>query len=373
MRPETDAPWRVDDAALLPDLLVRTGVPGAAAVVLDRGRVVQHLVAGTRDRTTGAPMTADTVTEAASLGKPVFAWAVLRLVAAGRLDLDRPLADYAAPPDLAPAARAVTARHVLSHTTGFPNWRSGTEPLAPAFTPGARFRYSGEGFYWLQRVVERVTGRPAARWMDDTVFAPLGMARSSYVWRPAFEADHARPHGARPDAPPGEGNADTGRRFLDVEARVGRALRDWTVDDAGRGHALAFPGHPPVLPAMHQPNVAATLFTTAGDYARFLAAALAPREGGTAAMWTPQVRLGPALAFGLGWGLEGPDGARGAVRRAWHWGDNGGFRNFVLADAARGRAVAVFTNGESGYKVYDRLVRASTRAEHDALLFWMAG
>ena len=62
-----------------------------------------------------------------------------------------------------PRMRRVTARHVLTHTSGLPNWRHEPGPLAPETEPGETYAYSGEGFFYLQRVVERVTGRPIAR------------------------------------------------------------------------------------------------------------------------------------------------------------------------------------------------------------------
>jgi CubicO group peptidase (beta-lactamase class C family) len=78
------------------------------------------------------------------------------------------------------------ARIVLSHRTGFPNWRDG-DSLTIYFTPGERFSYSGEGYVYLQRAVEHITGKPLSEYMSEAVFTPLGMS-SSYVWRPAFDA-----------------------------------------------------------------------------------------------------------------------------------------------------------------------------------------
>jgi CubicO group peptidase (beta-lactamase class C family) len=160
-------------------------VPGIAAAVVRDGRVVWDLAIGVADTKTGRPVTADALWPAASLGKPVFAFAALRLVDEGRLDLDRPLKHYVAdhaPDD--PRGDRITARHVLSHSSGLPNWRDGDAPLVPAFEPGARFQYSGEGFYYLQRAVEHIVGAGFERFVEERLFGPLGMRASTYTWRP---------------------------------------------------------------------------------------------------------------------------------------------------------------------------------------------
>lgn len=101
----------------------------------------------------------DTVFEAASTSKPVFAYAVMKLVEKGVIDLDTPLTHYTSERFLKgdPRLDLVTARHVLSHTSGFPNWRS-AEGLRLDFTPGEKWSYSGEGYSYLQSVVTHLTG-----------------------------------------------------------------------------------------------------------------------------------------------------------------------------------------------------------------------
>ncbi len=107
---------------LVPRLMKDADVPGLSLAVVRDGQVVYRRVFGVRDAGTGAPVDDDTVFEAASLSKPVFAYTVLKLVDVGQLDLDAPLAKYL-PGDYAedPRLRSITARRALSHTTGFPN------------------------------------------------------------------------------------------------------------------------------------------------------------------------------------------------------------------------------------------------------------
>ncbi len=153
---------------------------------------------GVKNKKTGEPVKADTVFEAASLSKPVFAYAVLKLADQGKLDLDTPLITYLEKPYV-PDERAgkITAGMVLSHRTGFPNWRAEDNVLPIYFSPGSRFSYSGEGYIYLQRVVEQITGKPLDIYMSEVVFKPLGMNNSSYVWKASFDALAATGHDSK--------------------------------------------------------------------------------------------------------------------------------------------------------------------------------
>lgn len=360
-----------DDALLreIPRLLELAAVPGLGLAVVEGGtRWVRGF--GLRDQERGSPVDPDTVFEAASLGKPLFAVAVLRLRDAGVLDLDRPLASYLPLPDAGdPLAREITARHVLSHTTGLPNWRYRPGPLSPATRPGTEYSYSGEGFVWLQRVIERVTDRPFGRLMEREILRPLGMADSSYVWRPAFAGRMAAGYGdagQRLDV-----YGAMGRRLEQVVERIGRPPIDWRYEDSERAHALAFPelGR---LPCYLVPNAAGSLLTTPSDYARFLAhlttgepASLGISGSSLREMLSPQVRLNSAVSWGLGWGLEHDESAE----YFWHYGANGSFRSFAIGSRGRRLAVAAFTNGAHGPKVYQRVIARITGRDHAAFLW----
>jgi hypothetical protein len=117
----------------------------------------------------------------------------------------------------------------------------------------------------------------------------------------------------------------------------------------------------PVLPNWMLPNAAASLVTSAEDYARFVAAAVRNPEPAQ-----QQVRINDSLGWGLGWAIEKVPGHE----YLWQWGDNGGYKNFVLAEPATGDAIFVFTNGDSGARIYDRVVTRATGQEHPAL-FWL--
>ena len=305
-----------------PILMDRVQVPGMAVAVVNGDNVAVHNYGVTNTRT-GDPVTDRTVFEAASLSKPVFAYAVMKLVEEGRLDLDRPLSSYVTQP-YANDSRIdrITARVVLSHRTGFPNWRQNGKPLEILFEPGTRFSYSGEGYVYLQRAVEAITNEPFDAFMRRTVFEPLGMSDSSYASQPAYDRQ-----------------------------------KSWSYDDTGTIASRD---------AMSEPKSASTLHTTAADYGRFLSALLSRRgisEESVRQMLRPEVfvpescamcatledpgPLSETIAWGLGWSLVSNRGHR----YFWHWGDNGNFKAFVMGDDPRKTAVVALMNGAGGLAI----------------------
>ena len=183
--------------AVIPRLLEEGKAPGLSIALIQKGALVWHKGFGVKNAQTKEPVADNTVFEAASLSKPVFTYAVLKLVDEGKLDLDAPLTKYLPGNyDVGEDARInqITARHVLSHRPGFPNWRRQNNPLTIHFTPGERFSYSGEGFVYLSKVVEKITGEDFNNFMKRMVFVPLGMNDSSYVWQESYVAQHAFSH-----------------------------------------------------------------------------------------------------------------------------------------------------------------------------------
>ncbi|WP_250847069.1 serine hydrolase [Aquisphaera insulae] len=234
--------------------------PGLSLAVIKDWKVVYHRGFGVRDTSTRQPVADDTVFEAASMTKPVFADMVLRLVDRGVLDLDTPLHTYLPYEDIARDDRykLITARMVLTHRTGFPNWRTGK--LEILFTPGSKVSYSGEGFVYLGKVVEKLTGKKLEDLIQEEVLVPLGVEHASLIYN----------------------------------------------DDVA---SLTATGHAGTLPLSKwkpkEPNPAASLHVSAGNYAKFLIAAARGKglaEPTAKEMLRPQVAKSPDNPNGS-WGL----------------------------------------------------------------------
>src|SRR5215510_2561655 len=115
----------------LPRLLQEAAVPGASVAVVRDAKLFWRRGFGVAEATSKQRVDPDTVFEAASMSKPIFAYLVLKLCEKGLLDLDTPLTKYTSERYVEndPRLDLITARHVLSHTSGFQNWRSRKEPI----------------------------------------------------------------------------------------------------------------------------------------------------------------------------------------------------------------------------------------------------
>ena len=128
----------------IPLWLAENNVPAIGIGIIEDGKIKSVKVFGELQKDVPAPI--NTIFEIASMIKSVEAMLTLKLVQAGQWNLDEPLAKYWVDPDLSDDNRhqKLTTRHVLTHQTGFPNWRNGK--LKFEFEPGTKFQYSGEGF-----------------------------------------------------------------------------------------------------------------------------------------------------------------------------------------------------------------------------------
>jgi excisionase family DNA binding protein len=333
----------------IPELMAQANVAGLSVALVEDAAVAWARGFGLKNAATGERVTPETVFQAASLSKPVFAYAVLKARAEGLLDLDTPLSAYLPEPYIPgdPRLGRITARHVLSHTTGLPNWRPKDQPLCIHFSAGERFAYSGEGYVYLQRVVEHLSGQPLDAWMRARLLDPLGMRRSSYAWSDAYETQASRGH--------------------DREGKVKELRR------------------------MREPNAAYSLYTTASEFARFVSALLQPPDDPAcltaeqvAYMLAPQVpandagldakrpssevRTDERVSWGLGWGLQHAPG----VEAFWHWGDNGDFHAFVMGYPRLKTGMVCLANGERGRALWADLFGLAFGGEQPAIA-WLSG
>lgn len=320
------------------DLARQLGICSTSYATLKHGQMDQiQTVAGCSNK---HPLTADAIFQAASLTKPVTAYAALQWALAGKLDLTKPVSHYLPrgythfhkvlartvndPHDVMPpsALSNIPLGTLLNHTSGLPNWSS--QAMNPSPAPGQHWQYSGEGYMLLQSVLEAVSGQNFSDFMDSQVFGPLDMRHSSLVWR---EQHHSEVHS---DAIPGL----------------------WAPRPGKFKHALA----------------AASLYTTAPDYAKFLCAVLRQEKLLALTLSSPvMVDRSLGLEWGYGWGIERSNNGP----HLWHWGNNPGFRSFAMFSPVSGDGFVAFTNHHQGINMAARIAQDVLPGEHQAFNFHM--
>lgn len=312
--------------AQIPRWLHEDNVPGLSIGLIHQARLAWLKGFGVKDKTSSAPVTPDTMFEAASMSKPVFAYVVMKLCETGVLDLDKPLTAYTSTRFLEgdPRLDLITPRHILSHTGGFQNWRSEKEPLAIQFAPGTRFLYSGEGYNYLQTVLTSILKQPFETYMTSRLLAPFGMTSSGYVWNDMLARRMARPHNS------GGAPIDNKKSSAADVARYGSA---------------------------------GALLTTPADYANFVIEVINPKpadavrltDDSLREMLRPHVKIEggryPA-SCALGWQVFHNSGRD----YLFHGGDNEGFHCAAVASVAGKSGFVAMTNGENGTVIMSRLI-----------------
>ena len=228
----SSAPERID--ALLAPLRSEHG-PGAAVMVIRDGEVAYSGAAGMADVERGIPIGPRTAFDVASVSKQFTGMLAILLHEEGRLDYDAAVVRFL--PELARFGDGMTVRHLLTHTSGLPDyydalarasaagrWASNRDALAylqrrgePVFPPGDRFAYSDAGYEMLAVVLERIAGMPFADLLRRRIFEPLGMDDTRLRDRPDLEV----PHRARGYMPQKEGFVPFDAHPLDCLAGSG--------------------------------------------------------------------------------------------------------------------------------------------------------
>ena len=177
--------------------MLKKDVPALGIGIIEDGVLRQIQVYGDLKMNSPAPYNA--IFNVASLSKPISTLLTLRLVSNGDWDLDEPLYHYWVDPDVQddPLHRRLTTRHVLTHQTGFDNWRRmhTTKRLTFNFEPGTEVKYSGEGFEYLRHAIENKFGKPFEELLESIIFEPYGMNDSRLLWDGDFhESRYAEEH-----------------------------------------------------------------------------------------------------------------------------------------------------------------------------------
>lgn len=162
----------------LPDWLKETNVPATGIGIIENGKLTYTKVFGEL-RKSGPTAPPNSIFQVASLTKPIVEILTLKFVAEGKWNLDEPLANYWVDPDVQtdPRHKKLTTRHVVTHQSGFPNWRwlNGAKKLEFMAEPGTKVNYSGEGLEYLRRALEKKFNEPLERLAQKHLFQPYGM------------------------------------------------------------------------------------------------------------------------------------------------------------------------------------------------------
>lgn len=291
-------------------------VPALGVGVIENGKLKQVKVFGEIAKGIAAPY--NTIFNVASLTKPVTAIVALKLVSSGKWHLDEPLYKYWTDPDVAndPRSKKLTTRIILSHQTGFPNWRwlNEDKKLAFQFDPGTKYQYSGEGFEYLKKALENKFQKTLTQLADELIFRPLKMNDTKFVWDKSIDTS----------------------RFAIGYNRNGIAYK------IGKNKAA---------------SAADDLLTTIEDYGNFLVSVM--RGDGLTKevfyeMTSNQVASTKGKYFGLGFEIYTLGNGNYALS---HGGSDEGVRTIAFILPITKRGLLIFTNSDTGAGVYEKIVK----------------
>ena len=296
--------------------LTENEVPAAGIGIIDSGKIKYVKVFGELEK--GVPAPDNTIFNVASITKTITTMLTLQLVEEGAWDLDEPLSHFWVDPDVAddPLHTKLTTRDVLTHQTGFANWRRETEgKLKFNFPPGTKYQYSGEGFEYLRYALENKFKSPLEKLTDSLLFKPLGMKNTHQSWDSTMdESSFALWH-----------------------------------DHAGNKYDMSY---------KTGASAASDLLTTIEDYCRF---GIHVMEGAGLStnffndMVTPHSNIQKHSAVGLGWFII--NGLPNEEYAIYHMGGQAGVKAMAVFLPKSERGIVVFTNGENGMYVYNNVIK----------------
>lgn len=296
-------------------LLKENNIPTLGLGIIENGKLTQIKVYGTLDGKVTAPF--NSLFNVASLTKPITAITALRLVSQGKWSLDEPLDKYWIDPDIIKDSRhkKLTTRMILSHQTGFPNWRwqEANRQLSFEVDPGTKYQYSGEGFEYLRKAIENKFHKSLEVLARELIFQPLSMNDTSYLWNEKKDA----------------------KRIV-----IG-------YDDNGKPYDVV---------RNTQVSAADDLITSTEDYSKFLIAVMNNSllsKGISEEMKTRQAEVKKDKYFGLGFEIY--DLGNGEIALS-HGGSDKGVNTIAIMLPKTGQGLVIFTNVNDGYKIYESLI-----------------
>ncbi|SMO77341.1 CubicO group peptidase, beta-lactamase class C family [Chryseobacterium rhizoplanae] len=311
----TDSDTMFDNDQSMQSWLKENKIPTLGLGIIEGGKLQQVKVFG--DTKQGIPASVNAYFNVASLTKPVTAMVALRLISLGKWKLDEPLDTFWTDPDIIndPRHQKLTTRIILSHQTGFPNWRwmNADKKLNFQFEPGTKYQYSGEGFEYLRKALEKKFGKSLDQLAKELIFQPFKMRNTNYIW---------------------DQNTDESR-FVTGYNEKGDAYPIEKIKTA---------------------NAADDLHTTIEDYGNFMISIMKGKNLKPEVfqeMIKKQVKVKEGKYFGLG--LEIYDLGKGEYALS-HGGADQGTRCIAIVLPNSGKGIVIFTNVDDGYKVYEKLV-----------------
>ena len=334
-------------------LMQREDVKGMAIAVIEDGDVKHVAAFGYRNVEKQAPLETDTIMYGASLTKTAFSYMIMQLVDEGLFDLDKPLVSYLPKPlgdyqdyiDIADDDRSglITARHVLTHSTGFANfrWLEDDQKLQFHFEPGARYAYSGEGFYLLQLALEEGLGLDVKKEMQTRIYDRFNMPNTSMQWREDFAENLADGYGVD-----GEFEPHDERSGVSAAGSMDTTIADQANMWAGmvRGEGLSAESRAEMMRGQ-LPITTAKQFPT---------------------LWNTSDARGEEFSLSAGLGLVTFKGDHGA---SWFQGGHNPWTgNFVVCQEATKRCLVLLANSVRAELICPELAR--DLMDDDAIPFW---
>ncbi|MGD1839711.1 MAG: serine hydrolase domain-containing protein [Thermonemataceae bacterium] len=297
------------------ELMNQLKVPAVGIGIIEDGLLKEVKVHG--ELVAGKPAPYNTIFETASLSKLVVTMLTLTLVTNKDWDLDDPLAQYWVDPDVKndPFHKKLTTRHVLTHQTGFDNWRWNNEQkkLVFNFEPGTDYKYSGEGFEYLGKALENKFKMNLHRLCDSLLFRNYDMTDSRFYWdNDEIESRYAVGHSK-------EGIPKKIRKKKEVSGYYFLStIKDYSMFG---------------INIMNKTTISEEVFSD---------------------MVRPQTKLDKDESFGLGWDIL-HDITNGEYAMIYS-GSNWGVRTFIMLLPYDKSGLVVFTNGDNGFDIIEKIV-----------------